>query len=59
MMPGWAGAGLLSSVESGDHAPLPLEMPLWGGFGSFLRGREENGEKGQQEMTLTHTGGRS
>ena len=33
-----------------------MEMPFWGGFCSFLCGRED-GEKRQKEMNLTHTVG--
>ena len=54
---GLAMTGLLGSLESGDNVPSPLEMPLRGGFCSFLLGREETGEKGQREMNLTHTPG--
>lgn len=56
-MLGLAGTGLLTSLVSEDNVPSPLEMPLWSGFCSFLCGREENGEKGKQEMNLTHPRG--
>lgn len=54
---GLAVTGLLGSLESGDNVPSPLEMPLQGGFCSFLCGRKEKREKGEREMNLTHTSG--
>lgn len=54
---GLAVTGLLGSLESGDKLSSPLEMPLQGGFCSFLCGRKDEREKGQRETSLTHTPG--
>lgn len=54
-MPGAAVTGMLGSLETGANMSSPLEMPLQGGFCSFLCGRDENKENGEQEMNLTHT----
>jgi hypothetical protein len=55
VMLGLVVTGLSGPLESGANLPSPLDMSLWGGFCSFLCGKEESGEKGQQEMNLTHT----
>lgn len=54
MVPGLAVTGLLGSLESVGNLSSLLEMPLWDGFCSFLCRREEDGEKEQQEVNLTH-----
>lgn len=54
-MPGPAVTGVLGSLETRANMSSPLKMPLQGGSCSFLCGREENKENGEQEMNLTNT----